>query len=125
MCFFSSRNLYLKITGMKKTIVVILTFCFLNTQSQDRYFAQTYTTDILGKGAIDLELWHTSRIGHESGFFHGMDQRMELEAGLGKNWQTAFYFNRLQEMESDSAGNIKNKSETGFSNEWKYRLTKP
>ena len=111
---------------MKKTIIVILAFfSFLASQAQDRYFAQTYTTDILGKGAVDMELWHTSRIGHASGFYHGMDQRMELEVGLGKNWQTAFYFNRFQEMESDSAGNIQNESEIGFSNEWKYRISKP
>ena len=110
---------------MKKIFFIILIFFCLTSPAQDRYFAQTYTSNVLAKGNVDIELWHTSRFGHSSGFYHGMNQRMEFEVGLGKKLQTAFYFNRFQEMQSDSAGDIETKNEIGFSNEWKYVLTKP
>ncbi len=94
-------------------------------KSQDRYFARTYTANLLQKGAVDLELWHTSRFGHSNEFFHAMDQRMELEVGLGHDLQTAFYFNHFQKSFSDSSGNINHKTESGFSNEWKWQINKP
>src|SRR4029078_6990108 len=95
------------------------------TVAQDRFFARTYTTNILPKGAIDLEFWHTSRFGHQVQFFHAQDQRMELEFGLGKNLQTAFYFNRYQQRLSISANGTTTSNEIGFSNEWKLKLSDP
>lgn len=99
--------------------------CFSSLLAQDRYFARTYTTNILPKGNFDIELWHTSRFGHESQYFHAMDQRVEYEAGLGKNVQTAFYFNRFQKSTSDSNNKIIQSSEIGFSNEWKWKVSRP
>jgi hypothetical protein len=55
---------------MKKISVVLFVFIIAaSAQAQDRYFGYTYTTNILPKGAIDLELWHTSRIGHLNQFY--------------------------------------------------------
>jgi hypothetical protein len=95
------------------------------SNAQDRYFGRTYTSNVLPKGSFDIELWHTSRFGHEGEYFHAMDQRMEYEVGLGGNVQTAFYFNRFQKSVSDSTGHINQSSEIGFSNEWKWRVSKP
>ncbi|HWJ30093.1 MAG TPA: hypothetical protein VNS32_26385, partial [Flavisolibacter sp.] len=53
------------------------------------------------------------------------DQRVEYEVGLGGNLQTAFYFNRFQKSMSDSTGNINQFNEIGFSNEWKWRVSRP
>ena len=103
------------------SLVLAVSICF----SQDRNFGRTYTTTILPKGNFDIELWHTSRFGHEGEYFHGIDQRMEYEVGLGKNVQTAFYFNRYQISRSDSNGRINQATEIGFSNEWKWKVTKP
>ena len=76
---------------MKRIIALALILSAgIITQAQDRSFARTYTSNVLPKGAIDLEFWHTSRIGHKDQFFHAQDQRIELEFGLGKNVQTAF-----------------------------------
>lgn len=98
---------------------------FLFGQAQDRNFVRTYQSNVLPKGAIDLEFWHTSRIGHADQYYHAQDQRMELEFGLGKNWQTSFYFNRFQErFSTDSNGTITS-NEVGFSNEWKVKLADP
>jgi hypothetical protein len=111
---------------MKKISVVLFVFIIAaSVQAQDRYFGYTYTTNILPKGAIDLELWHTSRMGHLNQFYHAQDQRMETEIGLGKNWQTAFYFNRYQKRFSTTANGTENSTELGFSNEWKVKLSDP
>jgi hypothetical protein len=111
---------------MKKLIIIVsITAGFLSAQAQDRNFARTYQSTVLSKGAIDFELWHTSRIGHLNEFFHAQDQRMELEFGLGKNWQTAFYFNRYQKRYSTSLDGTITSNEVGFSNEWKVKLSDP
>jgi hypothetical protein len=105
--------------------VLLLVTVISGLRAQDRYFARTYTTNILPKGNFDIELWHTSRFGHEGQYFHAMDQRFEYEVGLGRNVQTAFYFNRFQKSISDSAGSIEQSGEIGFSNEWKWKLSSP
>src|ERR1041385_1455102 len=112
---------------MKKiTVTTFVLFVIASiATAQDRFFARTYTTNVLPKGAIDLELQHTSRFGHEDQYYHAQDQRMELEFGLGGNWQTAFYFNRYQERYSDSSNGTLTANEIGFSNEWKWKLSDP
>lgn len=111
---------------MKKTIVFCCALLMVVvSNAQDRYFGRTYTSNVLPKGNFDIELWHTSRFGHEGEYFHAMDQRMEFEVGLGRNVQTAFYFNRFQKSVSDSTGRINQFNEIGFSNEWKWKVSKP
>ena len=108
---------------MKKFLVVLIfVSAGLFTKAQDRFFGRTYTTNILPKGAIDIEFWHTSRFGHKDQFFHAQDQRMEIEIGVGNNWQTAFYFNRFQQRYSDSNDGTVTGNEIGFSNEWKWKV---
>src|SRR5262245_16381256 len=100
-----------------KTSIVILIFIFnfaVCIQAQDRYFARTYNSNILSNGAIDFELWHTSRFGHIGQYFHAQDQRMEIEMGLGKNVQTALYYNRYQERFSTGTDGTETKNEIGF-----------
>jgi hypothetical protein len=110
---------------MKRVLVLALCVFSLTTFAQDRYFAQTYTTNVLPKGNIDLEFWHTSRIGHEGQFFNAQDQRLEFEIGLGKNLQTSFYLNRFQERASTGSEGTEVEAELGFSNEWKWKLSDP
>ncbi len=108
---------------MKRILLLAITIISLTAvQAQDRYFGRTYTTNVLTKGAVDLEFWHTSRLGHKDQFFHAQDQRMEIEIGLGKKVQTAFYFNRFQQRFSTTNDGTETKNEIGFSNEWKWRL---
>ena len=110
---------------MKQLIVFAICICSLSSKAQDRSFARTYTSTVLPKGAIDLEFWHTSRFGHANQFYHAQDQRMELEFGLGKNLQTAFYFNRYQKRFSEASNGTTTSNEIGFSNEWKFKLSDP
>jgi hypothetical protein len=119
----SPFNFAVTIFAMKKLSIGFVFFIAVaSTKAQDRFFAYTYTSNVLPKGDIDLELWHSSRMGHQDQFFHAQDQRMETEIGLGSNWQTAFYFNRFQERFSTGSNGTESTSEIGFSNEWKVRL---
>lgn len=110
---------------MKRLIPIIACISCCSAFAQDRYFARTYTSNVLPKGAIDIEWWHTSRFGHLNQYFNAQDQRMELEFGLGKNVQTAFYFNRYQKRFSETANETITSSEIGFSNEWKWKISRP
>lgn len=110
---------------MRKLFVLVFCLVTISSFAQDRYFARTYTSNVLPKGSIDIEFWHTSRFGHEGQFFHAQDQRLELEMGLGKNLQTAFYFNRYQKRYSETADGTITSNEIGFSNEWKLKLSDP
>ncbi len=107
---------------MRNFILLSTLLLSIAASAQDRYFTRTYTSNVLPKGAIDLEYWHIARMGHSNQYYHAQEQRMEIEFGLGKKWQTAFYFNRYQKIASDSNDvNIKS-NEIGFSNEWKWKI---
>ena len=110
---------------MKKIFFILFCIPTLSTVAQDRYFARTYTSHVLPKGGIDLEFWHTSRLGHKNQFFNAQDQRMEVEFGLGGNAMTAFYFNRYQKRYSETNNGTVTSNEIGFSNEWKFKLSDP
>lgn len=109
----------------QKLTTIVLFFITFSSFAQDRYFARTYTSNVLPKGAIDIEFWHTSRIGHKDQFFYAQDQRMELEFGLGKNVQTSVYFNNYQKRFSESTNGTIVSNEIGFSNEWKWKISDP
>lgn len=106
-------------------LITVTVVGITSVYAQDRNFARTYQTNVLPKGAIDLEFWHTSRMGHSGQFFHAQDQRLEVEFGLGKNWQTAFYLNKFQKRYSTSSDGTVTSNEIGFSNEWKVKLSDP
>ena len=108
----------------KLFLLALATFAVIQMQAQDRMFARTYQSNILPKGNFDIEVWHTSRFGHEGQYFHAMEQRLEFETGLGKNVQTAVYLNRFQKSVSDSAGAISQATEIGISNEWKWKVSR-
>src|ERR1700740_2332615 len=110
---------------MRKLLVIVFLVMSSLCMSQDRFFAGTYTSNVLPKGGVDLEFWHTSRFGHKGQYYHAQDQRMELEFGLGHNLQTAFYFNKYQERSSSGASGTTVESQIGFSNEWKWKLSDP
>jgi hypothetical protein len=110
---------------MKTIFTSCLFLLSIASFAQDRSFGYTYTSNVLPKGAIDLEFWHTSRLGHKDAFYNAQDQRLELEFGLGKNVQTAFYFNRFQQRVSTGTAGTEVSNEVGFSNEWKFKLSDP
>lgn len=107
--------------------LILFAFVFANTSiSNERKFSYTYESNVLPKRVREIEIWNTSRIAR-SYFFRRLDQRVEYEIGLGNNLQTAFYLNLTNELKDDNGvtagGSISRKTNVGFSNEWKYKIS--
>lgn len=120
-----------------KYIITTAIFFAITTAAfaQDRVFARTYQSNVLAKGSFDLEYWttlRTGKVGDYSPYAFGryLDNRIELEFGLGKNIQTAFYFNTSNfkyALPDTSATEFPTQTniETSFSSEWKFKLSDP
>lgn len=67
-----------------------LSFSALAEESQ---FAFVYTTDLLPKGAKELEQWLTWRHEKIAGYYDQVEGRTELEYGLSDSLQVALYAN--------------------------------
>jgi len=62
-------------------------------QAEESMFGYVYTTDLLPKGAKEVEQWATWRHQKAGGYFDQIDGRTEFEYGLADNLQVAFYAN--------------------------------
>ncbi len=93
-------------------------------QASDRRFTYTYESPVLQKGMVELEPWFTAKMGRDTYYFR-LDQRIELEWGLGKRVQTAFYLNFRAQAHDDAGVMVKETKFRGFSNEWKFSLLDP
>lgn len=104
--------------------VLLVTAGFMN--AQDRLFTHTYQSNVLGKNQKEIEVWTDVTTGKDD-FYRNITNRLEFEIGLGKNLQTAFYLNTKQVASLDKDLNeiIVKPFEIGFSNEWKYQISKP
>jgi hypothetical protein len=97
--------------------------------ASDRMFSYTYQTNVLNPGATELEPWTTIRAGRERHYLR-FDNRLELEAGVVRNLQTALYLNTraVNQDTADELGAVqRTESYTfrGVSSEWKYKLSDP
>ncbi len=120
------------INYMKCLLTALCLFSFsIASFSQDRMFAYTYQTNVLNKGDFDLEFQNelrTGKVGAYSPYVFGqhLDQRLELEVGLGKKVQTSFYLNseRFDYADTSSTG-LNQQLKLSFSSEWKWKLADP
>ena len=64
-----------------------------SSRAEESQFGYVYTTDLLPKGAKELEQWATWRHQKIAGYFDQIDARTEFEYGLADNLQTAIYAN--------------------------------
>jgi hypothetical protein len=91
--------------------------------AQDRLFTYTYQSAVLNKGQHELEIYNTYRTG-KIDYFARLDNRTEVEIGLGKNFQTSFYLN-ITSITEPLNSVLNTEHEISFSNEWKYKLSDP
>jgi hypothetical protein len=63
------------------------------SEAEESQFGYVYTTDLLPKGAKELEQWATWRHQKIGGYFDQIDARTEFEYGLTDSLQTAIYAN--------------------------------
>ena len=97
--------------------------------ASDRVFSYTYQTAVLNPGDTELEPWTTLRAGRERHYL-GFDNRLELEAGVVRNLQTALYINTraVNQDVTDELGEVQRAESytfQGVSSEWKYKLSDP
>ena len=51
---------------MKKLkLILLFTFYFLHASAQDRLFACSYNSPVVGKGNVDIEVWNTYSFGRK------------------------------------------------------------
>ncbi|HEX4985164.1 MAG TPA: DUF6662 family protein [Burkholderiales bacterium] len=61
--------------------------------AEESQFAYVYTTDLLPKGAKEVEQWATWRHGRSQGDFDVLEGRTEVEYGVTDKFQAALYAN--------------------------------
>ena len=97
--------------------------------ASERRFTYTYESATLGKGEREIEPWNTVRVGR-TGFYAGVDSRLEVEVGLTDRLQTSVYLNLSGANEDVTLPNGQKAREAsmrhgGVSSEWKYKLLDP
>ena len=96
-----------------------------NAQANERHFGYTYETAVLPPDARELELWTTARVGRQS-YYSRFDHRLELEAGVIPDLQTAFYINFTGLTAKNEAGKrVSSFAYKGVSSEWKWKISDP
>ncbi|MGC4122753.1 MAG: hypothetical protein QM765_50910 [Myxococcales bacterium] len=61
-------------------------------EANERRFAYTYESAVLGPGQLELEPWTTLRAGRTD-FYRRFDERLEFEFGITERLQSALYLN--------------------------------
>lgn len=98
----------------------------MNVYPDDRHFTYVYQSGLMAKGARDIEIWTTPRIGKQSGYFAAIDNRVEFEVGISKKLLTAFYLNFSNTTKDNGTGVNQTSFEfKGISSEWKYQVSNP
>lgn len=110
--------------NFRKAISLLATLAFVTgIFSQDRLFTYTYQSSVLNKGQRELEVSNTLRTG-KIDYFSRLENRTEIEIGLGNNLQTSFYLNLTSITQNLNAA-LNTEHEISFANEWKYKLADP
>ena len=113
---------------MKKiSSFLIISLTYLLSFTSDRIFTYSYQSNVLEKGQMDLETSNTLRF-KKLDFYRAIDSRLEFEVGVGKNTQTAFYFNFSQDAKAVLNGadvTIEKSFDISFSNEWLHHFKNP
>lgn len=87
-------------------------------------FGYTRGSEVMPKGAKELEFWATQRSGKGAGKYSAYDYRVEVEYGFTDRLKGALYLNMVQQHISGVPG-LDERSQfrvDGFSNEWRYNI---
>jgi hypothetical protein len=107
----------------------ILLVCAAPAQADEQYFGYTYSTEVLGKGQTEAELWVTDRRGKDRGHYDAQDYRIELEHGFTDRLTISGYANfvshNIHGLEPDFHDVDRDFALKGFSTEIKYNVLSP
>lgn len=93
-------------------------------QADEDIFGYTRGTEVLPKGAKELELWATRRSDKGAGSYRAYDYRLELEYGFTSKLKGSLYLTGRQHDISGVPG-LADRSQTvfdGIANEWRYNI---
>ena len=97
--------------------------------ADEQYFGYVYSSDVLGKGATEMEFWATDRRGKAEGHFDAQDYRIELEHGFTNRLTVAGYANlashHIRGLEPDFENTDRDLAFRGLSAEFKYNVMSP
>ncbi|HVZ81416.1 MAG TPA: hypothetical protein VHE12_11575 [bacterium] len=109
----------------RRTQAAILCLALLAAPAlaSERHFTFSYESSVLGEGEKELETYSDFKFGRDL-YYSALDERLELEWGLGGGVQSSLYLNFEQEMADDGTGAIGTEFlADGISNEWKFKLS--
>lgn len=110
---------------MKMILTFMLSLALAPTaHAGERRFAYTYGSNVLPKGAVELEPWTSVGVGRD-GFYLGLDHRVELEVGLTRRLQGSLYFKWGSATEQQGRKLVTGSEWQGVSLELKYGLLDP
>jgi hypothetical protein len=116
----------------KSKLVLFSIFTFyiffspLTSVANERKFTYVYQSSVLEKDSKELEIWTTPRLGKSTGYYAGLDNRVEFEVGLAKHLQSAFYINFSNVTSDNGTGENSTKFNfKGISTEFKYQFSNP
>ena len=97
--------------------------------ANERHLTYTYETAVLPRGAKEIEIWTTPRLGRDD-YYARFDERLEFEVGVTDRLQTSLYLNwNAITSEAEVMPGFKQKVSAtefeGISSEWKYKLIDP
>lgn len=93
-------------------------------QADEDIFGYTRGTEVLPKGAKELEFWATRRSDKGAGSYSAYDYRLELEYGFTSKLKGSLYLTGRQHDISGVPG-LEDRSQTvfdGIANEWRYNI---
>jgi hypothetical protein len=96
-------------------------------RADEDIFGYTRNTDVLPKGAKEVELWATRRSGKGEGDYTAYDYRVEFEYGFTDRLKGSIYLNARHHDISGVPG-LDDRNKTvfdGFANEWRYNILSP
>ena len=109
--------------------ILVIFLNHINSTAQDRHFAWSYNSPVVGKGNVDIEVWNTYSFGRKDYHYSALRQRLEFEFGVSDRIQTSFYLNSKHETigpkDTSEVIAMTKTSEYSFSNAWKFYLLNP
>jgi hypothetical protein len=96
--------------------------------ADEQYFGYTYSSEVLGKGETEAELWATDRRGKDEGHYDAQDYRIELEHGFTHRLTVSGYANFVSHnIRGNPALDDANRDFAfqGLSAEFKYNVLSP
>src|SRR5438874_812467 len=98
-------------------------------QADEQYIGYTYSSEVLGKGETEMELWATDRRGKGHGHYDAQDYSIELEHGVSNRFSVSAYANfashHIRGLDPEIEHTHRDFAVQGLSAEFNYSVLSP